>query len=104
MSEKITKQMNADVPEMLANTLDYYVEKLGIKKKRAIAAAIHMFCKADTGAQYAAYQEVHNAFYAGDDPELEPIKASMTAKVGREREAAKQAQTKKKQAEEKKGG
>lgn len=59
-----TKQLGGDIPEGLVDEFDELVDRLGLTKKRAIAAAIFAFTNAGKVQQFEAYQDVYEKFYA----------------------------------------
>jgi hypothetical protein len=61
----VTRQVNADVPEALGNEFDELIERLGMTKKRAVAAALLAFLVAERAAQFSVYQDVYERYYAG---------------------------------------
>ena len=63
-----TKPLNVHVPEALFDDLDGVVERLGLVKKRTVAAAVSAFLHADVETQLELYREVYRRYYASGEP------------------------------------
>ena len=66
-AEKITGQISGEVPAGLIAEFDSCVDRLGIAKKRAIAAAVYAFVTANADAQHAWQRAVYDQYYAEAD-------------------------------------
>ena len=67
MKNKPEKQFNSSVPESLLKEFHIAIERLGLKKKRAIAAALLMMIDAKPEAAYAAYKQLFEEYYVAND-------------------------------------
>ena len=63
--QKDMKQISGEIPTTLAEAFTEAIEALGLVKKRAIAAAIAAWLRADSQTQMAQYHEVFELFYLG---------------------------------------
>ena len=62
--KKSCSQISGEVPQVLIDAFDQCVDRLGVTKKRAIAAAVHAFLNADANAQHAWLREVYDHYHA----------------------------------------
>ena len=66
MEKKLPEHIGADVPGQLIVDLDSVVGRLGLVKKRAIAAALASFIHSETAEQMQAYQTVYEQYYSNE--------------------------------------
>ena len=73
--KKLSRQINVEVPDRLSEDMDELVDKLGLVKKRAVAAAVCAFLQASGADQVAMYHNVYERYYAEEsdnDPDDNP--------------------------------
>ena len=63
----MTGQISGEVPAGLIDQFDRCVDRLGIAKKRAIAAAVYAFVTATADAQHDWQRAVYDRYYAEGD-------------------------------------
>ena len=61
-----TRQLQGEVPEPLVRAFDEATDRLGMNKKRVLAAAVHAFLGAAEGDQYEMCRRAYLAYYAND--------------------------------------
>ena len=87
-AEKITGQISGEVPAGLIAEFDACVDRLGIAKKRAIAAAVYAFVSASADAQHAWQRAVYDRYYADADESSGRAPRGSEADLGRRAGAA----------------
>jgi hypothetical protein len=66
-AKKLKGQIAGEVPQDLIDAFDACVDRLGVTKKRGIAAAVHAFVSAGAEAQHDWLRAVYEHHYAPSD-------------------------------------
>lgn len=75
------RQLGGGIPAALADDLDRLVRKLGLVKKRAVAAAVCSFVHAEPKEQMRLYQDVFDRYY--EEPGPKGLTEDTQAALGR---------------------
>ncbi|HUV63445.1 MAG TPA: hypothetical protein VMW24_06070 [Sedimentisphaerales bacterium] len=65
--KNLENALNVEIPEALASELDEVAVRLGLIKKRAVAAALAHFLAATVDDKMQMYQAVYEGYYATGD-------------------------------------
>jgi len=82
---KKSGQVAGEVPQELIDAFDACVDRLGITKKRAIAAAVHGFVTGNAAQKHAWLQAVYERYYAvveGGPRSITASEADLGRRVG----------------------
>ncbi len=80
-------QISGEVPQDLIDAFDACINRLGITKKRAIAAAVHAFVSGAADRQHEWLRVVYDRYYGMSDPNDRTITGS-ASEVGKRAGAA----------------